>query len=71
MIAACLAYLWIVQIGLWSFGQNLHAIVHRTDRCNLSLFQLGLRVLEHLLDFNLTIPVSFTDFSYDYPIFVR
>jgi hypothetical protein len=71
MIAACMAYLWIVQIGLWSFGQNLHTIVHRTDRCDLSLFQLGLRVLEHLLDFNLTIPVSFTDFKHDYPNFVR
>ena len=71
MIAACLAYLWMVQLGLWSFGQKLHSVVHRTDRCDLSLFQLGLRVLEHLLDFNLTIPVSFTDFSHAYPNFVR
>jgi hypothetical protein len=71
MIAACLAYLWIVQLGLWSFGQKLHTVVHRTDRCDLSLFQLGLRVLEHLLDFNLPIPVSFTDFSHAYPNFVR
>lgn len=71
MIAACLAYLWVVHIGLWSFGQNLHTIVHRTDRCDLSLFQLGLRVLEHLLDFNLPIPVSFTDFSHAYPNFVQ
>jgi len=71
MIAACLAYLWIVQLGLWSFGQKLHSIVHRTDRCDLSLFQLGLRVLDHLLDFNLPIPVSFTDFSHAYPNFVR
>jgi hypothetical protein len=37
----------------------------------LSLFQLGLRVLEHLLDFNLPIPVSFTDFSHAYLNFVR
>ena len=71
MQAACLAYLWIVYIGLWSFGQELHKVVHRTDRCDLSLFQLGLRVLDHLLDFNLPIPVSFTDFSHDYPQFVR
>jgi hypothetical protein len=71
MIAACLAYLWIVQLGLWSFGEKLHAVVHRTDRCDLSLFQLGLRVLEHLIDFNMTIPVSFTDFSHAYPDFVR
>jgi hypothetical protein len=71
MIAACLAYLWIVQLGLWSFGQKLHSVVHRTDRCDLSLFQLGLRILEYLLDFNLPIPVSFTDFSHAYPNFVR
>jgi hypothetical protein len=71
MIAACLAYLWIVQLGLWSFGQKLHSVVHRTDRCDLSLFQLGLRVLEYLFDFNLPIPVSFTDFSHPYPNFVR
>jgi hypothetical protein len=32
---------------------------------------LGLRILEHLLDFNLPIPVSFTDFSHAYPNFVR
>jgi len=71
MQAACLAYLWIVYIGLWSFGQELHKVVHRTDRCDLSLFQLGLRVLDYLLDFNLPIPVSFTDFSHAYPQFVR
>jgi hypothetical protein len=71
MLAACLAYLWIIYIGLWSFGQNLHKLVHRTDRCDLSLFQLGLRILDHLLDFNMPIPVSFTDFSHAYPNFVR
>jgi len=71
MIAACLAYLWIVYLGVWSIQQELHKVVHRTDRCDLSLFQLGLRILEHLLDFNLPIPVSFTDFSHAYPNFVR
>jgi hypothetical protein len=71
MVAACLAYLWIVYLGLWSFKQELHKIVHRTDRCDLSLFQLGLRVLEYLLDLSLPIPVSFVDFSHAYPQFVR
>jgi len=71
MLAACLAYLWIVYLGLWSVGQELHKVVHRTDRCDLSLFQLGLRVLEHLLDFNMPIPVSFNNFSHAYPNFVR
>jgi len=71
MVAACLAYLWIVFLGVWSFKQELHKMVHRTDRCDLSLFQMGLRILEYLLDFNLPIPVSFVDFSHAYPQFVR
>ena len=71
MLAACLAYLWIVYLGVWSIQQKLHLVVHRTDRCDLSLFQLGLRVLEYLLDFDNPIPVSFTDFSHADPLFVR
>lgn len=71
MITACLAYLWIAHLGLWSFGNELLETVHRTDRCDLSLFQLGLRILEHLWDFNLLISVSLTDFSHAYPNFVR
>jgi hypothetical protein len=71
MLAACLAYLWIVYLGVQAFQQNLLSAVHRSDRCDLSLFQLGLRVLEHLLDFNKPIPVSFTDFSHADPSFVR
>jgi hypothetical protein len=71
MLAACLAYLWIVYLGVQAFPLNLLSVVHRTDRCDLSLFQLGLRVLEHLLDFNKPIPVSFTDFSHAYPLSVR
>jgi hypothetical protein len=71
MIAACLAYLWIVGLGLWSLRNELHKVVHRTERCDLSLFQLGLRVLDYLIDSDLAIPVSFTDFSHAYPNFVR
>jgi hypothetical protein len=71
MLAACLAYLWIVYLGAWSIQQKLHLVVHRTDRCDLSLFQLGLRVLEYLLDFNKPIPVSFAGFSHADPQFVR
>ena len=34
-------------------------IIHRSDRCNLSLFQLGLRLLDYLLNEGCTIPVAF------------
>ena len=35
-------------------------IVHRTDRCDLSLFQLGLRLLDHFLNEEIAIPVALT-----------
>ena len=61
MIAACLAYIWIVYLGVHAIQKNYLPFIHRTDRCDLSLFQLGLRLLEYLLDFNQHIPVSFVD----------
>ena len=33
--------------------------MHRNDRCDLSLFQLELRTLEHFLNEDLSIPVVF------------
>ena len=34
-------------------------LIHRADRCDLSLFQLGLRLLQHFLNLDEDIPVSF------------
>ena len=34
-------------------------MIHRRKRCDLSLFQLGLRMLEHFLNEELPIPVQF------------
>jgi hypothetical protein len=35
------------------------SLIHRGDRCDLRLFQLGLRLLEHLLHEDRAIPVAF------------
>jgi hypothetical protein len=59
MIAACLAYIWIVFLGVQALSKRLHTVIHRTDRCDLSLFQLGLRFLNYLLNQELPIPVLF------------
>jgi hypothetical protein len=59
MIAACLAYIWIVYLGVIAKRDDWVKIIHRPDRCDLSLFQLGLKLLEHFLDQSLPIPVSF------------
>jgi hypothetical protein len=59
MIAACLAYLWMVYLGVTARQEGWVEIIHRTDRCDWSLFRLGLCLLEHLLNEDLPIPVAF------------
>jgi len=59
MIAACLAYLWIIFLGALAVLEDWVTVIHRTDRCDLSLFQLGLRLLDHCLNESLPIPVAF------------
>jgi Transposase DDE domain len=59
LIAACLAYIWIVYLGSICEKDRWRPIIHRRKRCDLSLFQLGLRLLEHLLNEEMPIPVQF------------
>jgi len=59
MLAACLAYLWIIFLGVTAKRDGWISIIHRTDRCDLSLFQLGLALLDHFLNDDLPIPVAF------------
>jgi len=59
MIAACLAYIWIVYLGNLSKKEGWDKIIHRTNRCDLSLFQLGLRLLDYFLNQEMEIPVTF------------
>jgi hypothetical protein len=59
MIAACLTYIWIIYLGVICLDDGWNRQIHRTDRCDLSLFQLGMDLLEHLLNENLPIPVTF------------
>ncbi|MBU1749505.1 MAG: IS4 family transposase [Chloroflexi bacterium] len=59
MIAACLAYIWIIHLGVIAHRDDWVKIIHRADRCDLSLFHLGLDLLGHFLDEDHTIPVQF------------
>jgi Transposase DDE domain len=59
LIAACLAYIWIIYLGALCEKEGWRSIIHRKDRCALSLFQLGLRTLEHFLNEDFSIPVVF------------
>jgi hypothetical protein len=59
LIAACLAYIWVVYLGSVCERDRWRPIIHRRERCDLSLFQLGLRFLEYLLNEEMSIPVQF------------
>lgn len=60
LIAACLAYIWMIYLGN-SVKKNPHImrLIHRVDRCDLSLFQIGLRYVDHLLNQEENVPVCF------------
>jgi hypothetical protein len=59
LIASCLAYIWIVYLGSLCKRGGWQSIIHRKSRCDLSLFRLGLQLLEHFLNERLPIPVQF------------
>lgn len=59
LIAACLAYLWIVYLGVQAVTDKMLAVLHRLHRCDLSLFQLGLCYLSHCLNEDRALPVAF------------
>ena len=59
LMAACLAYIWIVYLGALCVTDGWVRVIHRGKRCDLSLFQLGLRMLAHFLNEDYSIPVAF------------
>ena len=59
MLATCLAYLWVLYLGTVAHQEDWTRRIHRQHRCDLSLFQLGLRLLDHLLKNDLALPNSF------------
>ncbi len=50
LMAACLAYLWIVYLGALAQRDGWQALIHRPDRCDWSLFQLGLSLIMFLVN---------------------
>ncbi len=47
---AHLAYIWIVYLDVVAKRNDWIKIIHRTDRCDLGLFRLGLALIEHFLN---------------------
>ena len=49
MIATSLAYIWLIYLAEYAIEKGWHTLIDRTERRDLSLFQLGMRMLERLL----------------------
>ena len=60
LMAASLAYLWMIYLGVQSLRHGWYRQFHRTSRVDLSLFQLGLRLLEYMLNHEWTLIVAFS-----------
>jgi hypothetical protein len=60
LIAACLAYIWMIYLGTQAHLRRLVPLLHRADRCDLSLFQLGLDLLHYYLEEDREILVDFS-----------
>ena len=56
LIAVALAYIWIVYLGEYAKQNGWSEILHRKDRCDLSLFQLGGLFLKRWLKQLLPLP---------------
>lgn len=60
LIATSLAYFWVVAVGVFAQTNGWLEQFHRTDRCDLSLFQIGLRAIGYARREGLRIPITFT-----------
>ena len=59
VIASSLAYVWIHATAGFAQTQGWVEQFHRSDRCDLGLFQIGLRAIQYALREGLRVPVSF------------
>ena len=39
MIPVVLAYIWLIFLGQYAFDKGYNTIIHRTERCDLTLFK--------------------------------
>lgn len=56
LIATSIAYIWIIYLGTCCINNRMYEKIHRKNRCDLSLFQLGYRLLQYLLANSMKIP---------------
>lgn len=59
LIATSLAYVWVHAVAMFARDHGWIGLFHRKDRCDLSLFQTGVRAIHYALRERWRVPVSF------------
>jgi len=59
LIATSLAYLWVHAVAMFAHDHGWIGRFHRTDRCDLSLFQIGVRAIRYAQRERERVPVRF------------
>jgi hypothetical protein len=59
LIATSLAYVWVHAVAIFAQAQGWIERFHRKDRCDLSLFQIGVRAMRYARRQGWRIPVGF------------
>jgi len=57
-LAVVLLYVWLLSVGTTAIKRGQRRLVDRNDRRDLSIFQIGLRIIERCLTNALTVPLS-------------
>jgi hypothetical protein len=57
-LAVALLYIWLISIGTRTIRDGLRSLVDRTDRRDLSIFQIGLRFIERCVINALTFRIT-------------
>jgi hypothetical protein len=71
LIAACLAYLWIISQGISILASKQASLIDRSDRVDKSLFRLGLDWIKYVLKKNLDFEPSFRFQTFESIVNVR
>jgi len=57
LIAVTLAYLWVIHFGVYALKTEWYKKLNRSERCDLSLFELGKRLLKRFEVNKIKLPV--------------
>jgi hypothetical protein len=59
LMATSLAYVWVHAVAMYARDHGWIGLFHRNKRCDLSLFQVGVRAIHYALRERWRVPVSF------------